>query len=247
MGHTFRITEDDYGNIFVATIYGVMVIRTDGTVETYSQQDGLLKGSGRTWMADHDHENGAIYLGGSKMVIVPPGFLAPDTSIVQTILTEFRILGETVIPGELSPLKKSILVADRIELRHDQNFFRIDFAATFLSHPERNRYRYFLEGIDEDTVYSENKSFAEYTDLKPGHYTFWVSGASHRGPWNPEDRSIEIIIEPPWYGSMAAKSGYFISMLLLVMAYVRFRTEKLRKEKIILENLVTERTAEIRQ
>ncbi|RLD72402.1 MAG: hypothetical protein DRJ29_05600 [Bacteroidetes bacterium] len=247
LGHSSRITEDAYGNIFVVTLYGVIVIRTDGTVETYSEQDGLLKDPSRTWLVDRDHENGAIYLGGSKMVIVPPGFLAIDTSIVQTILTEFRILGEAVVPGELSPLKKSILVADRIDLRHDQNFFRIDFAATFLSHPERNRYRYFLEGIDEDTLYSGNKSFAEYTDLKSGNYTFWVSGASHRGPWNPEGRSIEIIIHPPWYGSMAAKSGYFISMLLLVMVYVRFRTEKLRKEKIILENLVNERTAEIQQ
>ena len=247
LAHTFRITEDDFGNIFVATVYGVKVIRTDGTVETYSEQDGLLRGSGRTWMADHDHENGAIYVGGKKTTIIPSGFLTPDTSIVQTILTEFRILGETVAPGELCPLKKSILVADRIDLRHDQNFFQIDFAATYFSHPERNRYRYFLEGIDEDTVYSGNKSFAEYTDLKPGHYTFWVSGASHRGPWNPEGRSIDIIIQPPWYGSMAAKSGYFICMLLLIMAYVRIRTEKLHKEKIILESLVSERTAEIRQ
>lgn len=247
LGHTMRITEDNYGNIYVGTLFGVIVIRPDGSIDSYYHKDGLPTNPSMIYVAEADHENGIIYLGCSKLLLIPPSFLDPDTSTAPTILTDFWIGGEKVSPGEASPLKKSILVADRIDLRHDQNFFRINFTSTYLSHPDRNRYRYFLEGIDPDTVYSGNQSFAEYTDLAPGKYTFWVSGASHRGPWNPEGRSIEIIIAPPWYGSMAAKSGYFICMLLLVMAYVRFRTEKLRKEKIKLGNLVTERTVEIQE
>jgi len=247
MGHTSRITEDDFGNIFVGNLYGVMVIRKDGSLETYSNQVGLLVDPSWTWMVERDHENGDIYLGGSKMIVIPPGFLSPDSSMVNTIFTEFRIGGEPVNPGEASPLKSSILVADRIDLRHDQNFFRIDFSATYLSHPERNLYRYILEGIDQDTVEAGNQSYAEYTDLAPGNYTFWVTSASHRGPWNPEGRFIEITIHPPWYRSKAAMSGYFIAMLLLVFGYVRIRTVKLRREKIILETQVSERTAEIRQ
>lgn len=247
LGHTSRITEDDSGNIYVGNLNGVVVIGPDGSVETYTQHDGLLMDPGRTWMVDRDHENGNIYLGGSKMVVIAPGKLAPETSITRTILTEFRILGETIIPGEESPLKSSILVADRIDLRHDQNFFRIDFTATQLTHTERNRFRYILKGIDHDTVYSGNRSFAEYTDLAPGNYNFWVAGASNKGPWDQMGQSIKIIIHPPWYGSTAAKSGYFVAMLLLVMAYVRFRTEQLRKEKVILETQVADRTAEIRE
>ena len=96
-------------------------------------------------------------------------------------------------------------MADRIEL----DTIRISSASTllrtYLSHPERNRYRYFLEGIDPDTVYSGNQSYAEYTDLLPGNYTFWVSSASHRGPWDPEGSSIEIRIHPPWYKSKACQ------------------------------------------
>jgi len=181
LSHTLRITEDDYGNIYVGTLSGAIVIRPDGTINRYSHKDGLPKDPSLLSMVDRDHENGAIYLGSSKVVIIPHSFLSPDTSMVPTIFTEFRIGGERVTPGEASPLKSSILVADRVDLQHDQNFFRIDFAATYLSHPERNRYRYILEGIDEDTIYSGNKSYAEYTDLKPGSYTFWVSAASHRG------------------------------------------------------------------
>ncbi len=247
LGHTSRITEDDDGNIFVGTLYGIIVIRPDGTMDTYSDKDGLLKDPSRTWMVESDHENGNIYLGGQKVLILHPGFLSPDTSIVPTILTDFRIRGKPVTPGETSPLKNSILVADRIELDYDQNFFRIDFTAPYLSRPELNRYHFLLEGIDPDTVYSGNRSYAEYTDLAPGNYTFWVSSASHRGPWDPEGRFIEIIIHPPWYRSKAAISGYFIAMILLVLWYVRIRTEKLRKDKILLEIQVADRTAVIHE
>ena len=159
-------------------------------------------------------------------------FLGPDTSTAPIILTEFRIGGETVHPGESSPLQNSILMADRIDLDHDQNFFRIDFAATSLSHSERNRYRYFLEGIDKDTIYSENQNYAEYTNLSPGKYTFWVSGASHRGSWNPEGRSIAIRIHPPWYKSGLAYGIYVFLFSLLILGYIGIRTSRLKKEKI---------------
>ncbi|RLD70903.1 MAG: hypothetical protein DRI98_06710 [Bacteroidetes bacterium] len=247
MGHTSRITEDDFGNIFVGNLYGVMVIRNDGTLETYSKQDGLLVDPSRTWMVERDHENGTIYLGGHKMMIIHPYFLSPDASIVSTVFTEFRIGGLPVVPGKASPLKSSILVTDRINLRYDQNFFRIDFAATHLSHPEKNRYRYFMEGIDIDTIYSGNQSFAEYTNLKPGHYTFWVSSAIHRGPWNPQGSSIEIRIRPPWYMTQLALAIYFVLIITLILGIIQMRTARLLREKLYLEAEVQNRTDELVQ
>ncbi|MEN8229452.1 MAG: ATP-binding protein [Bacteroidota bacterium] len=245
--HTMKITEDGFGNIYVGTASGLLVVRPEGTVEKYTEKDGFPSNPSLIWMTDRDHENGDIYLGNQKMVIIPSSFLAPDTATVPIIFTEFRIGGETVTPGEESPLKSSILVADRIDLRHDQNFFRIDFAATYLSHPERNRYRYILEGIDEDTINSGNKSYAEYTDLKPGHYTFWVSSASHRGPWDPVGTSIDIRIAPPWYKSRIAIVLYFLLFLTLILGYIRLRTIRLQRDKHRLEAEVENRTEEIQQ
>ena len=224
-----------------------MVIRPDGTIDKYTHKDKLPRDPSSIWTLENDHENGAIYMGLSDIAIIPSGFLASKKSTAPTLFTGFMVGGDRVNPGQDSPLKSSILTTDRINLRYDQNFIRIDFATPYFSHPERNRYRYILQGIDPDTVYAGKQNYAEYTDLAPGKYTFWVTGAIHRGPWNPEGKSIEITIHPPWYGSTAAKSGYFAAMLLLVLGFVRFRTEKLRKEKIILETQVAERTAEIQQ
>ena len=247
LDHTLKITEDIHGNLLVGTHIGLVVIRPDGTIDKYNHKDKLPKDPSSVWTLEKDHENGDIYMGRSDIAIIPSGFFALEKSTAPTLITGFMMGGEQVTPGENSPLKSSILTADQINLRHDQNFFRIDFSTPYFSHPERNRYQYFLKGIDQDTVEAGNQSYAEYTNLSPGKYSFWVTGAMHRGPWNLDGRSIEIIIHPPWYGSAAAKIGYICAMLLLILGYVRFRTEKLKSEKVRLEAIVTERTIELRQ
>ena len=88
---------------------------------------------------------------------------------------------------------------------------------------------------------------AEYTDLKHGKYTFWVSGSNNTGLWNPQGKTIEIVIRPPWYRSGVAQSGYILFLILAVLGYVRFRTEKLKREKLALERVVLDRTMELRK
>lgn len=247
LGKTIIITEDRDGNIWVGAFNGVNVIRPDGTIEFFSSANGLPKNPFMINQNSCDPETGEMYLGSVDLAILAPDFLKTSTYIPAVYMTDFSLAGQRVIPGEDSQLKKSMLFTERIDLDHDQNFFRLEFACLNFAHPERNQYKYFLKGIDQDTIHSGNTSYAEYTDLAPGNYTFWVTGSNDSGIWNPEGQSLEIIIHPPWYGSKAAISVYFISMLLLVLGYVRFRTEKLLKEKIMLETQVNERTAEIRE
>jgi signal transduction histidine kinase/DNA-binding response OmpR family regulator/ligand-binding sensor domain-containing protein len=241
-----RIGEDRDGNIFVGTSTGVNVIRPDGKIDSYDHKDGLTKDPSIIWLVNRDYENGNMYLGSSKIAIIPPTFLTHENLIAPTLLTDFRLEGESVVPGENSPLKTSILVTDRIDLRHNQNFFRIDFATTSLSHPERNRYRYILEGVDKDTIYSGNQSYAEYTNLGPSKYTFWVSGSIYQDHWDPMGASIEIRIHPSWFRTQFAFGLYLVVLLALVLGYIRYRTYRFEKEKMRLEAAVKQRTEVIR-
>ena len=163
------------------------------------------------------------------------------------MITELLINGYPMPKGSDDRLRKSILFAERIDLDHDQNFIRLDFAALNYEHPERNRYRYILEGVDRDTVDAGHRSFAEYTDLAPGTYRFWITGSNNTGLWNPEGTSLIIRIRPPWYQSTAALVSYVLLILLLIYVYIRLRTSRLRKDKARLETEVQKRTEEIRQ
>ena len=239
------ITEDFTGNIWMGSYTGIHVIMTDGTFTSFSYKDGLPEFPKSIWALDSD-PSGSIYAGSLDLFEIQPDFFKPNDIIPPIILTGFSLSGDRTFPGEKSPLKKSILVADRIDLRHDQNFFRIDFSALNYDHSERNQYKYRLIGVDMDTIHAKGRSYAEYTDLSPGKYAFWVTGSNNTGLWNPEGKSITIRIHPPWFKSYIAFGFYLLILFTLLLSYIRIRTSKLQKEKIDLESEVNKRTEEIR-
>jgi len=245
LGQTTRITEDKQGNIWVGTFTGVVVLKTDGTIEKYTFRDGLPEDPEMIWALNSDPENGKLYMGCVDVVIVPPDYLSYNEYIPPIQFTAFSLGNQLIKPGPGLPLEKSILFADHIDLDHDQNFFRIDFAAMNYSQSERNQYRYFLNDVDQDTVYSGNKSFAEYTDLSSGKYTFWATGSNNNGLWNLEGKSITLRIHPPWHRTAIAFIIYFLFLAAFVYAFIRFRTYRLRQDKMWLEKEVDKRTLEI--
>jgi serine phosphatase RsbU (regulator of sigma subunit) len=65
--------------------------------------------------------------------------------------------------------------------------------------------------------------------------------------WNEEGASIHITVVPPWWKTNIFYSGCTLFSVLLVVAFVRYRTASIRKEKKILEQKVAERTLELAQ
>jgi streptogramin lyase len=220
------LTEDHSGNIWIGTFTGMSVLRSDGVIENFTIRDGLPEVP-MIWVLKTDHF-GNILAGTIDIVEIPPDFLLLNEKCPPVLISDFQLSGESIVPGEKSPIEKSILFCDRIKLKFNQNFFRIEFAALNYTHPEKNRYRYLLSGIDQDTVDALNRSYAEYTDLRPGKYTFWVTGSNNTGLWNETGKSITITIHPPWYRSFAAYSVYFI---LFVLAGLRYRQFLINREK----------------
>lgn len=130
-------------------------------------------------------------------------------------------------------------------LRYDENNLKIEFAALNYVNPGKNKYRFIMEGVDRDTSVSEGNPAAEYRNMSPGKYIFWVTGSNNDGVWNQAGTSLKIIIHPPWYKSSIA---YFIYLLLttaMIFLYIRLRLRALLKEKLLLENEVRMRTEEL--
>lgn len=135
---------------------------------------------------------------------------------------------------------------NRINLKYSENNLRISFVSLNLLNSKDNMYRYFMSGIDKDTVTtSSGYRIAEYKKVKPGKYTFWVTGSNNDGLWNPEGRKLEIIINPPWYTSGISKVLYMFLLVSVVILIVKTRTDRLKMEKARLESIVRSRTSEL--
>lgn len=76
---------------------------------------------------------------------------------------------------------------------------QIDFTALSLTIPERVRFRYRLDGVDEHWQEPGTKREATYTNLGPGSYHFQVIAANNDGVWNEQGTSYDFEILPMFY------------------------------------------------
>jgi signal transduction histidine kinase len=75
----------------------------------------------------------------------------------------------------------------------------IHYTGLSLQRPEKNRFRYQLEGVDTDWVDAENRRVAYYNHLHPGQYRFRVMGSNDDGIWNAVQASIAFVLQPVFY------------------------------------------------
>jgi len=141
---------------------------------------------------------------------------------------------------EPSPLSRSILYTSSFSLKHWQNNLTLNFAALDYVQPEDNRYRYLLEGYDEEWMETDaaNRNI-RYTNLSPGDYTFRVIASNNDGLWNRIGKAITFHIHPPWWRTWWATLLYILLGLALLAAIRQYelgrrlaRAEAQKQEEI---------------
>lgn len=102
-----------------------------------------------------------------------------------------------------------------------------------------------LEGADADWSPDRKETSVTFSGLSSGTYTFKVIAAGANGVWNKQPATFSFTISPPWYRSTSSFIIYFIVIVGGTYFIVKYRERALLKEKKILEDKVTERTAEV--
>jgi len=125
------------------------------------------------------------------------------------------------------------------------NDIRFTFSAPFFDKPDQILYKFYLEGNDDGWTDWKTKNFKEYSNLRWGDYAFRVK-AKNIYEIESEEAVYRFTILPPWYWTAWAIAGYVVLGILLIWGIVRLSVRRLRKQKEHLEEVVEERTAEIR-
>src|SRR5262245_63134350 len=75
---------------------------------------------------------------------------------------------------------------------------RLEFHYTGLSftEPLKVRFKYKLEGVEDDWVEAGTRRTAYYLPLNPGGYRFRVQACNNDGVWNEEGTSVALVILP---------------------------------------------------
>jgi signal transduction histidine kinase len=78
---------------------------------------------------------------------------------------------------------------------------RTEFHYTALSftNPDRNQFRFWLEGYDADWSEVSTRRMASYSKVTPGTYRFRVLAANSDGIWNETGASVSVTFLPMWW------------------------------------------------
>lgn len=204
-----------------------------GEIRTFNEADGLPANETRT-NAVCRGLNGDLYFGTLEgLVRYQKRFDVPNQVQPITHITRFGIFLEEADMGKDTLLDHT---------RHDVSF---DFIGLSFTAPENVRYVFKLEGFDEKWKPVTADMKTNYTNLSFGKYSFLVKASNNEGIWNAEPTRFDFEILPPWYLTRWAFAAYVFLLIGGPILYVRWRTQKLLKDKRVLEEQVKQRTLEI--
>jgi len=119
----------------------------------------------------------------------------------------------------------------------------IGYTALSLVAPDRNSFRYKLEGYDRDWQNVGSRRQAFYTNLVPGNYRFRVVASNNSGVWNEQGAAVDFSIAPAYWQTTWFRTGCAAIVLLLVWALYQLRLRQIaRVFNVRLEERVAERT-----
>jgi diguanylate cyclase (GGDEF)-like protein len=230
-----RMLSDETGRVWVATDNGLAVIDPQSfAVRGLRDADGVAIATYLDMSGDRTPQGDLLFGGHGGLTVVRPAAVGAWRYRAPVIISDIRVGGKTVRERG----------AD-IVIQPDANSLAVEFAALDLSAPDRNLYRYRLQGFDTDYLVTDARHrVASYTNLPPGRYVLQLQGSNRDGVWS-EPVTCIIRVLPAWYQTIFVRIAEVVLLAMCGGGVVQGRTVWLRRRQVYLENLVRERTHEL--
>lgn len=221
------IVEMQNHNLVIGTLKGVCIFdKAHGrVVNTFYESDGLE--------SDHlgfgvcaQSRSGEVFLGGQNGInsFFPTQInMGQDTSPV--VITSFKKQYKDCTP--------ELLQHHSATLNYDENSISFDFATLDFTNPDKNQFRYYLEGIDKGWSRQGYSHFVSYNYLPPGEYTFHLMGKNSANIWS-KPASFAITISPPFWSQLWFRFSAFtiVSAFTGLLFHSIFRQQKEKRQRL---------------
>jgi ligand-binding sensor domain-containing protein/serine phosphatase RsbU (regulator of sigma subunit) len=226
-----QVAVDSFNNIYVGTNKGLDVFFSEaGRFYSYTASSGFV-GIETKPNASIVDRSGNMWFGTVEGV------------------TRYRPSINAQVPGEPSTYitgmqvnHEPVSMVDGLKLSHRQDAIIFEYGIITLN-PDEVQYQIKLQGIDQDWRLPDRQTRAIYPALPHGRYTFLVKARNSSGVWNDEPASYSFLIKPPFYLTWYFIVSMVIILGMLIISYIKIRERALKRENIILEERVKDRTA----
>lgn len=233
------INDDPDGNLWLGTNNGLICYNPIAKQHRkFTMSDGL-QGDEFMRACSYTDSAGVMYFGGlNGFNYFSPEDIKLNTEPPKVVITQIELMGR---------LLRQCGQGTEHAFAHNQNFISFSYVALNFKSAEKNRYRYILDGLEENWHDETEQRKAVYTSLPPGSYTFRVIACNNDGVWNREGVHFSFTVLPPWYARWWFRITAFISIILIIVLFFYIRLWNVKKQNILLEQKVGERTKELQE
>ncbi len=191
--------------------------------------------------AYYQSREGEMFFGGTGGILrFRPASFDSNPIAPRIAITDFRIFNHSIpvgaMPDGRTLLSDEISKTTSLTLSYRDYDFTIELALLDYTDPDRNRYRYRLEGFDKDWIEVDSRRRTpHYMNLTPGHYRFRAQGANCHGAWSKEDAVLTLQIESPFWMMWWFQSLCVGTAGLLIFGGYRWRTNRIRRRNLDLQ------------
>ncbi len=248
----YGILPDQNNNLWLSTNLGLSrFCLTDYSTKNFDINDGLQSNEFNGG-AFHKGASGTLYFGGVYgLNLIDPVKILPVKNSSQLIITKLEVLGKEV--GVLPSIPKegyaednfiimdeksnfytlcNIAYAQEVILQNRHRFFSLEFAAVNNPLPEKLNYAYRMYDLEDDWIYSGERNYVSYANMKPGTYYFSVRSLNSDGLWSDLETGLKIVITPPFWRTWWFITFEIVAALGLII-YIYTLLLKVRTNKIL--------------
>lgn len=231
---------DKKGSLWVGTNSGIVLVDAKEYVRSgkvkfrhYTIFDGLPGMECNQNAAFRDHL-GNIWMGTTEGVIkYDPNIKKVHSDSYEPITHISRVrlfLKDTNWMKVAKELDSVTLLPKNLKVNYQTKHFTFDYIGIKLSNPSSVRYRYILEGFDDNWSAPTDATFATYSNLPSGKYVFKVLAGDVMGNWNRVPAMFSFEILPPFWTKWWFVLLCSALFLLVLWSLYKLRVNDIRKK-----------------
>ncbi len=134
--------------------------------------------------------------------------------------------------GEEIRLNCDVSEVKNITLGYNERNLIVKFAGLNFVYPEKNEYKYLLEGINKEWILLGSRGEINFAGLKAGEYNLRIAASNNDGVWSSKEALLTITVIPPVWENTYVRIAGLVLIAVFAYLFVRRKIGMYQREKI---------------
>ncbi len=220
----FDWVEDQSGNVWITTNKGILRLKKADAIAYVQGKSSSIK---TRFYNHYDGMKKKECTGATRATLASTGEVWIPTIGGASIIYPHRIIENPEVPAvyitRLITDEQEFTTSETTSIKSDNIRYTFQFTSLSLVAPDKNQFKFMLEGFDKQWIDGGSERETSYTNLPPGEYTFKVIASNNDGLWNTTGAEFKFRVKPFFH-----ETKWFYILLAMLMAGSLFGIYKWR-------------------